>query len=925
MPRALVDIRDGERRGVRASFITLFGLLAGHTLIETARDALFLEQLPVEHLPWVYLAIAALAVGFARLPARRRKLGAGCQSLAMLLTGAAAVSAAFYFLVGTGTPSMLYVLYVFSGLFGTLAAVQFWIVVSGVYTSVQARRLYGFIGAGSVFGALAGAGLAWFVTVYFEPRALLLASSGVFVLTALGGIPGLHEAEMCSQQRPKPRERRSLRSGMALLRREPYLGRVLALVALATVTVTLLDYVFKDAVAATVPAAALGEFFSGFYFVANLAALVVQVFLVGWALRTVGLQRVLLLLPVLLVFGAAGMAAGAGLLGALALKGTDGALRHTSHRTSVELLFVPLDDATRRRARPLVDVVGHRASQAVASLAILGALAAGLDGRVLAASVGFLALLWVGAAYSLRGLYLELFRSQMRQGRIEPARAPVELDLGALESLFAALNSADDDEVVAALELLHDQRRTALVPGLILHHPSQRVVVRSLELFAAAGRKDIVPVVERLLRNGSPALRAAALRALLHIAPSPTWLTAVRDDPDPVLRATAVTGLVALVDDEQPTARAELDVLVSTGSQETLVAVAGAIEARPHPVFESALLRMGARADPEVRRATVAAMAAQPSAAFLPVVVPMLAHAYLRTTATRVLLAVGYPALAHLDVALRSAEVPPGLRRHIPRTMGLFSPAKAVPLLLAHVRRETDPAIQTRLLRTLRRVCGRHPDVVLEPGALNDATRSALRRAYEIVALRHALRQRPRGGEKLRMPAYELLLTMLDDRLQLALQHVLRLLDLMSPGDDLRRVRRAIGSSDPAVRASSLELVANVVPPAFRDSLLALLDDLPDTERLERGKVDARDARGRDWDYRTALTHLLDEGDDTVQSLAVCHVGEAHLDDLRPRLDELGRSGSDAVREAVRRAWGHLAASPLRVVTETATNEGTAR
>ena len=60
MLRTFTDVRPEERRGVVGAFLALFGILAGHTLLETARDALFLARLPPSKLPWVYLAIAGL-------------------------------------------------------------------------------------------------------------------------------------------------------------------------------------------------------------------------------------------------------------------------------------------------------------------------------------------------------------------------------------------------------------------------------------------------------------------------------------------------------------------------------------------------------------------------------------------------------------------------------------------------------------------------------------------------------------------------------------------------------------------------------------------------------------------------------------------------------------------------------------------------
>src|SRR5260221_6843918 len=71
MFRGLTSVRPEERPGAAAAFVTIFGILAAHTLLETARDALFLARLPASRLPWVYLIIAGVAVGPSPRPPSR--------------------------------------------------------------------------------------------------------------------------------------------------------------------------------------------------------------------------------------------------------------------------------------------------------------------------------------------------------------------------------------------------------------------------------------------------------------------------------------------------------------------------------------------------------------------------------------------------------------------------------------------------------------------------------------------------------------------------------------------------------------------------------------------------------------------------------------------------------------------------------------
>ena len=62
MGLSLAGIRPGEGRDTAGAFLTLFGLMTGHSVLETARDALFLAKISPGRLPLVYIGIAAVAV-----------------------------------------------------------------------------------------------------------------------------------------------------------------------------------------------------------------------------------------------------------------------------------------------------------------------------------------------------------------------------------------------------------------------------------------------------------------------------------------------------------------------------------------------------------------------------------------------------------------------------------------------------------------------------------------------------------------------------------------------------------------------------------------------------------------------------------------------------------------------------------------------
>ncbi len=879
----LLAVRPDERRGTVAAFLTIFGTLAGHTLLETARDALFLARLPASQLAIVYLLIALVAVGLAQVPWGRRR-AAGSFALSRLLGLGAAVTFAFWLVGRWQSPVELYALYVWTGLLGSLAVLQFWMILGDLFTLTQAKRLYSLVWAGSLLGATVGALAARMLAGRAPAASLVLAAAVVLGLTAAG--PALALGRAKGRGTVRPRGGASLAEGVRILKGDAYLRSLAVLVLVSTVALTLGDFVFKSAVARAVPKEELGAFFGGFYALLNLLALVAQFLVSGWLFRAIGLHRALWILPALVFAGAAGVALGGGLVAALLLKGADGTLRNSIHRTGTELLYVPLSDSVRARAKPLIDIVGQRGGQALASLLILSESILARGDVVLAGASAAVSLVWIAWIADLKGLYLDVFRAALREGTLRPAVDLPPVDLVSLETLFGALNSADDHEVVAAMDLLADEGRARLIPALILYHPSQRVVLRALALFAAEGRTDFLPVAERLLRHADAEIRAAALRARTRALPEEALLVAAGEDASPLVRATAAVGLVAGGWGGEDAREAVLGLAGDRGS-ETSVALARAIAAQPSPAFEEALLRL---ADGESDAALVdvaRAMGTLRSPRFLPALLGMLDRREVRAEARAALLAFGDEGLAFLDAALGDRGMPVELRRQLPRTISLFAPGPAAAALERHLLEEPSGSVRYRILRGMNRLAAA-PDVAFDPDVLRRATDATLEGVFRLVHWRVVLERGAKEVLSRATAGHGLLVQLLRDKEEQAVERLFRLLALQHPGEDFKGIYRGLQSRDARARGSSRELLENVLGPPRRGAVLAVVEEGGDDARLAgAGDLFVREALG----YEDVLALILERGGESLRCVAAHHVGELGLRALRPRLEQLRDAG----------------------------------
>lgn len=872
------EIRPEERRGALSAFFTLFGILASHTILETARDALFLARLSPKQLPWVYLALAGISVLLSHGPVRAPRRLRSSYGLSVLLLTCSVVTLGFWVVGRFTDPWLLRALYVWTGLVGTLTGLQFWLVLGELYTITQAKRVYRYIAMGSLLGALAGAVTARSLASG-DPGRLVLVASLVLAATAVGPAVLLKRPAMDA---PRTGEIRLARFAQipAVLRRQPYVFRLAGFVLISTVALTLGDYVFKETVAHRVAAADLPTFFATVAIVLNALALTAQALLTGWLLRSFGLHRALWVLPALLLMGAGGIAFGGGLAAALLLKGADGTLRHSLHRTSSELLYLPIPDGLRARVKPLIDIVGQRGGQALASVFLLGELGLDRGDAVLAAAAGGLCILWIVWAADLKPHYLDLFRTTLRDGTMPRRPDLPDLDLASLEALFAALNSRDDGEVAAALDMLAQEERIHLVPALVLYHPSKTVVLGALDHFTRARRTDFVPIADRLMTHPDPEVRAAALRSRTATLPDEPALRRAAEDPSPLVRATALVGLVAggfVTDDAQRL----LDELIDA-SGEARRALVRAVAEQPAAAFEDTLLDLAREGDDLLLSEVARAMGALRSERFLPALLPFLVLHEVRPAARDAFLAYGERGLRFLDEALADEDLPQDLRRHIPRTLSRFPDGTGAPVLLKHLLGEKDGMVRFKILRGLGRIATNHPDLSLDQGILRRATDQTADAALRLATWRTVLQRGALEDPSCRTPGHELLLALLHDKETHAAERVFRLLALRRREEDWEGIYRGLRSQDAKIRASSRELLENLVEVRLRRVLLAAAADaeaeaLPEDLRAEAVRLP----------YNELLERLLDEPSETLRCIAAYHVGEIRIEALRPRLEAL--------------------------------------
>jgi ATP/ADP translocase len=838
----LIDLRGDEARPTIEAFVTLFGVVAAHTILETARDALFLSKLPPERLALVYALVAVVTLVVSDLSARFTRRFGKRNALISTLLAAAAGTVVLH--VQAPTPAVLFVLYAWSALVGTLLGLQFWMFAGEIFTVAQGKRLFGPIASGGVAGAVAGAGSAAVALSFVPVGSLLLAAAGIFLATALylATVRGdLAEAPRRALARAASGEAPGV---VALLRREPYLRELAAFVGLSTAAVLVTDYLFKSVAASSIPPAELGRFFARAYAAFNALSLLVQLFVAGRVLRRLGVVPALVVLPILLLAGAGGvLALGGALAFALVTKGADGALRYSLHRVAGELLWMPLSGETRDRGKALLDSVFGRAVQAITAGALLLMAAVDLRSpRALAVVLAALCAGWLYVVARLRRSYLDLFRQALARGTLDASAITVELDLTSVETVMDALSSREARRVLAAIDLLHDKGRVRLIPGLILYHESPEVLLRALRVITLPERADWPPLAERLLAHPAEGVRIEALRALARVNHHVAVVRALADE-SPAVRAHAAFW-AARDSERSPLETGTIrELLALTGEEGTKVraALLDAVRDAPEPRFAELVLTIlreaggGDRIDLATHAIEVMAKIEDPR--FVPLLVRELGRRDGRRAVHEALVFQGEPALEALIAALRDPATEPRVRTHLPRAISRFSSQRAADALAAYMAEERSEVLRYKALRGLGHVVA-NADVTVDRAAMTAEARDSLVEHLRLFALRTALGDGGAGGA-----TGELLRGLLDDKARRALERAFRLLSIMHPGEDIKSAYVALGSSDKRRRAQAMEFLDTLalsgdrtspVRRQLRAALHVVADDLSPAERVAR-------------------------------------------------------------------------------------------
>ena len=909
MLKKFFGIQENEKSRVLLMFAYLFLVISCLLIVKPVRNSLFLKNFGAANLPYVFILVAISAALLTHFYSRY----AGKMALNRLINNTLVIIIVnlliFWGLLQAeyNAPWFIYGFYVWVAIFAVITTSQFWTLANEIFNAREAKRLFGFIGAGGITGGITGG----YATTYLAPlvgtKNLLLFCIVFLAICAVIARKIWSQREEDISARPvkaDTRKSESARSIVELLKESRHLRLLTLIVGLGVIVANLVDFQYSTIAEQNISDEDELTAFFGFW-LSNLSifSLVIQLFLTRRVMSGFGVIPSLLFLPVGILAGAAAIIFSPALWAGVLIKVSEGAFKQSIHKAGLELLILPVSPNKKRQAKAFIDIFIDSLATGVGGLLLLfftGWLKFPASGISLVIII--LVSAWIVITLAIRREYIEAFRSAIEKREIDPQEIQVNpSDAQMMDNLISALESGQERQILYALDLLSGYKDQRLQPRLqhLLQNPSAPIRNAALQMLSDYPEADAAKDLARqFLHDPSADLRMTAVDYLVMTSPpdqqASLFLKLLQDDSLQVRSAAIICIANAIGRKKMQMPSIDLPELISSGLQNITAApeiseeqqlmakayteaigIAGVSQLYP---LLSSLVN---HSNTEIARSAIASTGLSGDPHFVRDLIPKLRIPRVRKDVRESLILLGQDSLQPLLKKMDDSGSHFMIRRTIPRVIQGFMSQEAANALVERLQ-FPQPQIRQLIVKALGAMHRDSPDIAFPQDAVRAAIFSEAANYHVLLSLYYARQQ-----ETPNTKAGLLLEQALVEKCQNNLERIFRMLGLIYRQRDIFLAWLGIASNNPALRANAVEFIDNVLDLELKRQIVPIVESHSVEETIQtlrqRFKIEIPE------NNHACIKALLTDQDPWIQSctlyLISCHPDEAYRDLISPLLD----------------------------------------
>ncbi|MDW5289247.1 NTP/NDP exchange transporter [Formosa sp. PL04] len=522
------DLNEDELQKTLLLQLNIFLLITTLLVVKPTINSLFLLKLTANALPLAYILTAISAVigsyfydrFLERFPLNRviELTILGCL-ISLIIFGIA-----LNLRIDLGY--LLFIPYIWVAIYGLLTTSQFWILANLVYNIREAKRVFGFIGAGAIAGGIFGGYLTSLLTRFIDSENLLFVAA--FLLFFCLPITRFIWKKNVSDPGILPRKQKSAYNGespLKLIKQSKLLTLMALVIGLGVLVAKLVDYQYSHfASQVIVNPEDLTSFFGFWFSTLSVVSLLIQLFLTKRIVGTFGVGKSLLWLPTGVLLGSIILLFIPELGVIVFIKIIDGSLKQSVNKSATELLSIPIPIDIKKKTKTFIDVVVDSIATGMAGL-ILIFFINGLNIHSIYVSIItiLLIIVWIVFIFKLRVAYIDAFKKLLDTStHKETDKAKPRKEKRPVTSILSSI--IDVFESGSENQILHMLKRTLETPDErlfssikeLLNHKSVKVKSLAIENLYFLKTEDLSDQIEPLIYDPDQELTTNAFQYLIH-------------------------------------------------------------------------------------------------------------------------------------------------------------------------------------------------------------------------------------------------------------------------------------------------------------------------------------------------------------------------------------------------------------------------
>ena len=518
------DIRDDELNKTLLLQLNIFLLITTLLIVKPTVNSLFLSELTSDALPLGFVLTAIVAiVGSYFYDKALEKYPLNIIIERTLLGSAISLFVfAIAFNIHTTNVILLYIPYVWVAIFGLLTASQFWILANLVYNVREAKRVFGFIGAGAIAGGIFGGYLTSLLTTIINTESLLFVAA-FLVICCLPITKYIWKTEVLKLNAFQISINKDAQaaSPLKLIRQSKLLSYIAVVIGISVLVAKLIDYQYSDYASRLIENQEELTSFFGFWFsTLSVISLSIQLFLTKRIVGMFGVGKSLFWLPTGILIGSFLLLVIPQLWVIIFIKVVDGSLKQSVNKSATELLSIPIPIHIKKKTKTFTDVVIDSIATGIAGLTLIFFVnALDISSTYISFIIIALIIIWLYFIHKLKNEYITSFKKIFDTNNSKKEKIiKSEIEVTSIvDTVLRVLKNGKEGQIRHMLQKTLEEKDERFFYGIktLLKHESPEVRVLAIENLYFLKKENLSNLIEEMIHDQNQHVTTAAFRYLL--------------------------------------------------------------------------------------------------------------------------------------------------------------------------------------------------------------------------------------------------------------------------------------------------------------------------------------------------------------------------------------------------------------------------